>query len=56
LSAEHGSILHEGKLLAGDLARASECFVTSATREVMPVASLRLESGACAICRRAAVK
>ncbi len=29
----------------GDIARASECFVTSATREVMPCLSLRLEDG-----------
>jgi branched-subunit amino acid aminotransferase/4-amino-4-deoxychorismate lyase len=27
------------------LARATECFVTSATREVMPVAAVRLETG-----------
>ena len=35
----------ERVLRADELANASECFVTSATREVMPVASLRLESG-----------
>ena len=29
-----------------ELANATECFVTSATREVMPVASLRLQDGA----------
>lgn len=42
---EHGFAVHETKIPASDLARASECFVTSATREVMPVAGLRLESG-----------
>ena len=28
-----------------EVVRATECFVTSATREVMPVAAVRLESG-----------
>jgi branched-chain amino acid aminotransferase len=45
LGAEHGFAVHETQLPASDLARASECFVTSATREVMPVAGLRLETG-----------
>jgi len=36
----------ERELHADDLARATECFVTSATREVMPVARLRLADGA----------
>jgi branched-chain amino acid aminotransferase len=46
LGAEPGFALHEATIPAADLARASECFVTSATREVMPVAALRLENGA----------
>jgi branched-chain amino acid aminotransferase len=46
LSVEHGFTLHDSIIQAADLARATECFVTSATREVMPVAALRLESGA----------
>ncbi|MGI9430413.1 MAG: aminotransferase class IV [Bythopirellula sp.] len=45
LSAEQGIAVHETKILADDLSRATECFVTSATREVMPVAGLRLECG-----------
>lgn len=45
LSAENGFKLHDAKISATDLSQASECFVTSATREVMPVAALRLESG-----------
>jgi branched-chain amino acid aminotransferase len=45
LSSEAGFAVHETAVKAGDLARASECFVTSATREAMPVASLRLENG-----------
>lgn len=36
----------ERELHCDALARATECFVTSATREVMPVASLRLPDGA----------
>ena len=35
----------ERAIAADELARASECFVTSATREVMPVRRLRLEDG-----------
>jgi branched-chain amino acid aminotransferase len=42
--AEHGIELNETTIAAADLTRATECFVTSATREVMPVAALRLES------------
>jgi branched-chain amino acid aminotransferase len=45
LSAEHGFAVHEKNIPASDLARATECFVTSATREVMPVAGLRLADG-----------
>ena len=45
LGAEHGLELHERQVPAEELARATECFVTSATREVMPVAALRLENG-----------
>jgi branched-chain amino acid aminotransferase len=45
LAAEQGFTLYEAAIPAGDLARATECFVTSATREVMPVAAVRLESG-----------
>ncbi|MDD9855668.1 MAG: aminotransferase class IV [Gammaproteobacteria bacterium] len=36
----------ERELHCDELARATECFVTSATREVMPVARLRLPDGA----------
>lgn len=45
LGAEQGLSIDETEIPAANLTRASECFVTSATREVMPVASLRLESG-----------
>src|SRR3954466_9033442 len=45
LSEETGFPLHEQKLPAAQLSKATECFVTSATREVMPVASVRLERG-----------
>jgi branched-chain amino acid aminotransferase len=45
MSAEHGFELHDTEIRSADLSRATECFVTSATREVMPVASLRLENG-----------
>jgi len=45
LSAAHGFELHNRELPATALAKATECFVTSATREVMPVVGLRLESG-----------
>ncbi|MDX1435014.1 MAG: aminotransferase class IV [Gammaproteobacteria bacterium] len=43
--AGHGIEIIEREVHAGELAGASECFVTSATREVMPIASLRLEDG-----------
>ncbi|MEX2307703.1 MAG: aminotransferase class IV [Pirellulales bacterium] len=43
--AEDGFTVHESTIPASDLTQATECFVTSATREVMPVAALRLESG-----------
>ena len=42
--AGHGGI--ERPVHSEELANATECFVTSATREVMPVASLRLQDGA----------
>jgi branched-chain amino acid aminotransferase len=42
---EHGLEVEEKDLHASDLPRTSECFVTSATRGVMPVISLRLEDG-----------
>lgn len=45
LSADAGFEVHEADIAAAELAGATECFVTSATREVMPVASLRLENG-----------
>jgi branched-chain amino acid aminotransferase len=45
LSAASGFELHERELPARELTKTTECFVTSATREVMPVVGLRLESG-----------
>jgi branched-chain amino acid aminotransferase len=45
IGAELGFPVHEMLIPVSDLARATECFVTSATREAMPVASLRLENG-----------
>jgi branched-chain amino acid aminotransferase len=45
MGAEHGITVHETSIRAKDLERATECFVTSATREAMPVVSLRLETG-----------
>ena len=45
LGADIGCPLQDAKISAGDLATATECFVTSATREVMPVVGIRLESG-----------
>lgn len=41
----HGLASDEREIPVADLGRASECFVTSATREIMPVRSLRLEDG-----------
>jgi branched-chain amino acid aminotransferase len=43
---EIGCPMREQKLPSVQLSKATECFVTSATREVMPVASVRLENGA----------
>jgi branched-chain amino acid aminotransferase len=42
---EQGLKLHDARLPASELSKATECFVTSATREVMPVAAIRLENG-----------
>jgi branched-chain amino acid aminotransferase len=42
----HGLPTSEADIAAADLPRATECFLTSATREVMPVATLRLVDGA----------
>ncbi|NIS07107.1 MAG: hypothetical protein GWN21_18020 [Gammaproteobacteria bacterium] len=43
--AMHGLTLGERDVHASDLERTTECFVTSATREVMPIVSLRLDDG-----------
>jgi len=43
--AARGLQSSEEDIYVQDLVRATECFVTSATREVMPVCSLRLEDG-----------
>jgi branched-subunit amino acid aminotransferase/4-amino-4-deoxychorismate lyase len=45
LSGSHGFQLYDRQLPAQVLAQATECFVTSATREVMPVVAIRLENG-----------
>ena len=45
LSNASGFKLHDRELPASALANVTECFVTSATREVMPVVGLRLENG-----------
>src|SRR5262249_1078844 len=42
---EIGCPMREVKLPSVQLTKATECFVTSATREVMPVAKVRLENG-----------
>ncbi len=42
---EHGVETFEREIAEDDLPRASECFLTSATREVMPVGSIRLSDG-----------
>jgi len=42
---KHGIKTKERDIHASELSTATECFVTSATREVMPVRSLRLEDG-----------
>jgi len=41
----HGLAVNERDVHAEDLDRTTECFVTSATREVMPIISLRLDDG-----------
>jgi branched-chain amino acid aminotransferase len=41
----HGLASRERDVPAEDLSRASECFLTSATREVMPIESLRMPDG-----------
>lgn len=43
--ARHGLESKERNIHSRELSNATECFVTSATREVMPVRSLRLEDG-----------
>lgn len=50
-TAVHGACRVRGVMTAerdisvDEIARATECFITSATREVMPVSSLRLQNG-----------
>jgi branched-subunit amino acid aminotransferase/4-amino-4-deoxychorismate lyase len=41
----HGLTLNERDVHEKDLDRTTECFVTSATREIMPVVSLRMNDG-----------
>jgi len=43
--AADGLPTHAREITVEDLTRTSECFVTSATREIMPVVSLRLPNG-----------
>jgi branched-chain amino acid aminotransferase len=45
LSKSHGFEMQERVLTADDVSRATECFVTSATREIMPVCAILLENG-----------
>jgi branched-chain amino acid aminotransferase len=45
IGTANGFEVHEADFGVGELARATECFVTSATREAMPVAGVRLETG-----------
>lgn len=45
LSSAYGFKLIEREIKAAELENATECFVTSATREVMPVVGIRLEDG-----------
>lgn len=45
IGAAEGWPVHEEHIGAGELARVEEAFVTSATREVMPVAAIRLAGG-----------
>ena len=42
---ERGVVTEERDIAVGELSAATECFITSATREVMPVISLRLLDG-----------
>jgi branched-chain amino acid aminotransferase len=44
-SAASGFGYEDRQVKASELTKATECFVTSATREVMPVVSIRLENG-----------
>jgi branched-chain amino acid aminotransferase len=44
-STANGFTYEERPVKANELAKATECFVTSATREVMPVVGIRLENG-----------
>jgi branched-chain amino acid aminotransferase len=44
-SAASGFTYEDRRVKASELTKATECFVTSATREVMPVVSIRLENG-----------
>jgi branched-chain amino acid aminotransferase len=44
--AAHGLATRETEISSAAARRASECFLTSATREVMPVHTLRMEDGA----------
>ena len=43
--AAHGLAVKDRDVHATDLTKTTECFVTSATREVMPIISLRLDDG-----------
>jgi len=43
----NGIEAEEGEISADDVMRATECFLSSATREVMPVASIQGENGSC---------
>jgi branched-chain amino acid aminotransferase len=45
MSAANGFTLEEREMKSSELSKVTECFVTSATREVMPVVGLRLASG-----------
>jgi branched-chain amino acid aminotransferase len=44
-SGTNGFTYEEREMKASELTKATECFVTSATREVMPVVRIRLENG-----------
>jgi branched-chain amino acid aminotransferase len=43
--AAHGLAVNEREVHVDELDKSTECFVTSATREVMPIVSLRLDDG-----------